>query len=62
MRTSFSVLVLVLALLVFMVQFSFGVERIEDWLEVSGGVTQIYQSNVKGGLSTSRHKGRYTEV
>jgi len=50
----------VLTLFFFIAELSLGGELMGDWLEVSGGVTQIYQSNVKGGLSTSRHKGRYT--
>lgn len=50
----------ILFFLVLAAELSFGGELLDDWLDVSGGVTQIYQSNVKGGLSTSRHKGRYT--
>ena len=30
-----------------------------DWLDTSLGVTSIYQQNTRGGLSTSRGRGRF---
>ena len=40
--------------------FGLNEELAGNGIEIGLGVTQIYQSNVKGGLSTHSHRGRYS--